>query len=155
MTELSFGYFAKGSSKVIYLKPFLLSQKVMVKLRVVMLNIRAIFSHFNQNIWRLVLRELKIPSVQCLIFYWPSEWPKCHLLQAKLTVKNKNNQTEKRRVSMRVKWGIQMPLRTSSVFNQPHHRHKHGVTLLSNISQTAAQCHLEVPLATKDERKKS
>lgn len=49
-SQLSFGYFARGYSKVIHLKPPLPSPSVIVKLSVVMLKIRTQFCHFCWNV---------------------------------------------------------------------------------------------------------
>lgn len=50
---------------------------------------------------------------------------------------------------MRVKWGIQMPLRTQQwIQADTPQRQQRGITVQGDISQTAAQCHLEVPQAT-------
>lgn len=97
--------------------------------------------------WETQMIRLKIPTQQRLICYWPTDWPKCHFLQAQLAVKNKNN--PKNRDSRRVKWGIQMPLRTQQWIQRDEpQRQKRSITVQSDILQTAAQCHLEVPQAT-------
>lgn len=61
-SQLSFGYFARGCTKVIHLKPLLPSPSVIVKLSVVMLKIRTKFCRFCQTVRTHTFERGEIPT---------------------------------------------------------------------------------------------
>lgn len=83
---------------------------------------------------------------QRLICYWPTDWPKCHFSPS--TLDCEKQKWRKKSDSIRVKWGIQIPLRTQQWIHTDEPQ-RHSIAASSDILQIVVQCHLGEPEATE------
>lgn len=114
------------------------------------------YQNIQGKLWETQLIRLKIPSEPCLICYWPTDWPKCHLIWAQLAVKNKNNQKKERKKERRIagEWNEAFRCPSEHSSGSRSHKDRSAASVFpAMFSQTAAQCHLEEPRATWRENK--